>query len=230
MRRCSRPAAQPRGPRPPLRRSDAQRVVAVGQRSRERSLQMQVANDVASAKELPSCEARPGRRVNNSASGKLQGGELREDCVEGALERGEASSAASALEAWSAEMPVSRLASCAATKAEAQHCICYLGVHLQGGQRAGVRLAGEGGVQGCRGDGVQESGRYLRAHLRGSVDGREQGVRWQGAGVRLGGLQPRDGGVSARELGGQRRGGDGPQESVGHLGVHLQRRDPRRYV
>ena len=85
---------------------------------------MQVANDVASAKELPSCEARPGRRVNNSASGKLQGGELREDCVKGALEREsaafvayEASSATSALEAWSAEMPVSRLASCAATKA-----------------------------------------------------------------------------------------------------------------
>ena len=47
---------------------DAQRVVAVGQRSRERSPQMQVANDVTSA--------------------KLQGGELREDCVEGALERG----------------------------------------------------------------------------------------------------------------------------------------------
>ena len=35
---------------------------------------------------------------------------------------------------------------------------------------------------------------------------------------------------TARELGGQRRSGDGPQESVGHLGVHLQRRDPRRYV
>ena len=52
----------------------------------------------------------------------------------------------------------------------------------------------------------------------------------QGAGVCLGGLQPRDGGVSARELGGQHRGGDGPQESVGHLGVDLQRRDPRRYV
>ena len=67
---------------------DAQRVVAVGQRSRERSHEMQVANDAASAKELPSCEARPGRRVNNSAAGKLQGGELREDCVEGALERG----------------------------------------------------------------------------------------------------------------------------------------------
>ena len=49
--------------------------------------EVQVANDAASAKELPSCEARPGRRVNNSAAGKLQGGELREG-VEGALERG----------------------------------------------------------------------------------------------------------------------------------------------
>ena len=47
---------------------------------------MQVANDVTSTNELPT---RPGRRVNNSAAaGKLQGGELREDCVEGALERG----------------------------------------------------------------------------------------------------------------------------------------------
>ena len=79
---------------------------------------MQVANDV-----LPSREARPGRRVNNSAAaGKLQGGELREDCVEGALERGafvayEASSVASALAPWSAVMLASRLASCAATKA-----------------------------------------------------------------------------------------------------------------
>ena len=50
---------------------------------------LQVANDVTSANELPSREARPGRRVNNSAAaGKLQGGKLREDCVEGALERG----------------------------------------------------------------------------------------------------------------------------------------------
>ena len=57
---------------------DAQRVVAVGQRSRERSLQMQVANDVASANELPSREARPGRRVNNSAA--AEGGELRWGC------------------------------------------------------------------------------------------------------------------------------------------------------
>ena len=40
---------------------------------------MQVANDAASpANELPSREARPGRRVN-------QGGELREDCAKGAL-------------------------------------------------------------------------------------------------------------------------------------------------
>ena len=43
---------------------------------------MQVANDVASVNELPSREARPGRRVSNSAAGKLQGGELREGCVE----------------------------------------------------------------------------------------------------------------------------------------------------
>ena len=69
-----------------------------------------------------------------------------------------------------------------------------------------------------------------RVHHRGSVHGRLQGVSSQGAGVCLGGLQPRDGGVSACELGGQHRGGDGPQESVGHLGVDLQRRDPRRYV
>ena len=84
---------------------------------------MQVANNVASANKLPSSEARPGRRVNNSAAaGKLQGGELREDCVEGALLLGaafvayEASSVASALAPWSAVMLASRLASCAATK------------------------------------------------------------------------------------------------------------------
>ena len=100
----------------------------------------------------------------------------------------------------------------------------------QGGQLACVRLAEEGGVQGCRGDSVQEGCRYLRVHHRGSVHGRLQGVSGQGASVRLGGLQPRDGGVSACKLGGQRRSGDGPQESVGRLGVCLQRRDPRRYV
>ena len=44
--------------------------------------------------------------------------------------------------------------------------------------------------------------------------------------VRLGGLQPRDGGVSTCELGGQRCAGD----SVGHLGVDLERRDPCRDV
>ena len=54
-------------------------------------------------------------------------------------------------------------------------------------------------------------------------------LRGQGAGVRLGGLQARDGGVSARELGGQRCGGHA-QDGVGHLGVDLQRRDPRSDV
>ena len=67
----------------------------------------------------------------------------------------------------------------------------------QGGQRAGVRLAEKGGVQG-------------RCGHRESVDGRLQGVCNQRAGVRLGGLQPRDGGVFACEL--------------------AQRRDPCRYV
>ena len=115
----------------------------------------------------------------------------------------EASSAVSALEAWSAVMPASRLASCAATKPRWRYFGVYVqrkSVHRgeQGGQRAGVRLAEEGGVQGRRGDGVQESGRYLRVHLRGSVDARLQGVRCQGAGVRLGGLQPQDGGVCSR--------------------------------
>ena len=211
---------------------------------------MQVANDVASANELPSREARPGRRVNNSASGKLQGGELREDCVEGALERGLAGGergvrgvrgqqrrvGLGALERRDAGVPASRLR-CDEGLGETQRCICYLGVHLQwcvqpvhrgeqGGQRAGVRLADEGGVQGCRGDCVQEGGCDLRVHLRRSVDGRLQGVRGQGAGVRLGGLQARDGGVSTCELGGQRCGGHDAQESVGHLGVDLQRRDP----
>ena len=79
---------------------------------------MQVANDVASANELPSREPCPGRRVNNSASGKLQGGEVRKALAESAaFVAYEASSVASALAPWSAEMLASRLASCAATKA-----------------------------------------------------------------------------------------------------------------
>ena len=39
---------------------------------------MQVANDVTSANELPSREA---RALTTAAAGKLQGGELREDCA-----------------------------------------------------------------------------------------------------------------------------------------------------
>ena len=66
---------------------DAQRVVAVGQRSRERSPQMQVAND--------------GFLLAESA----------------AFVAYEASSAVSALAPWSAVTLASRLASCAATKA-----------------------------------------------------------------------------------------------------------------
>ena len=89
---------------------------------------MQVANDVTSTNELPSREARPGRRVNNSAAGKLQGGELARIASRAlwsvvslaesaAFVAHEASSVASALAPWSAVMLASRLASCAATKA-----------------------------------------------------------------------------------------------------------------
>ena len=163
---------------------------------------MQVANDVASANELPSSEARPGRRVDNpAAAGKLQGGELREDCVKGALEHGLAG----------------RERGVRGVRGQQRR----VGLGPLNRRDAGVPASKlrceEGGVQGCRGDCAQEGRRYLRVHLR------EQCVRGQGAGVRLGGLQPRDGGVSARELAGQRCGGDG-------LGVDLQRRDPRRYV
>ena len=87
---------------------------------------------------------------------------------------------ASALAPWSAVMLASRRASCAATKASVARpsrlswCpppVRVQPVHRgeQGGQRACVRLAEEGGVQGCRGDSVQEGCRYLRVHHRGSV-------------------------------------------------------------
>ena len=168
---------------------------------------MQVANDAASAKELPpaqagalttplpeSCRAASSARIASRALWSAVS--LAESAAFVAYE---ASSVASALAPWSAVVLASRLASCAATKASVQG-ICYFGVYLQrrvqpvhrgeqGGQRAGVRLAEEGGVQGRRGDGVQEGRCYLRVHHRGSVDGRLQGVRGQRAGVRLGGLQ-----------------------------------------
>ena len=55
---------------------------------------------------------------------------------------------------------------------------------------AGRQVVGAHNVPRVRRQGQSVAGRYLRAHLRGSVDDREQGVRCQGAGVRLGGLQP----------------------------------------
>ena len=129
---------------------------------------MQVANDAASAKELPSCEARPGCRAASSASIASRALWSAVSLAESAaFVAYEASSAVSALEAWSAVMLASRLASCAATKVLVARpsSICYFGVYLQwrvqsvhrgeqGGQRSGVRLAEEGGVQGRRGDRV----------------------------------------------------------------------------
>ena len=152
---------------------------------------MQVVNDVTSANELPNREARPGRRVNNSAAaGKLQGGELREDCVEGALERGlagrergvayEASSVASALAPWSAVMLASRLASCAATKASVarpSRAFAILVSTSSGVSNPSTVESREAALprraaSRAAGDGVQGGCRYLRVHLRGSVHGR----------------------------------------------------------
>ena len=148
----------------------------------------------------------------------------------------EASSVASALAPWSAEMLASRLASCAATKASVARPSKAFTIFVSTSSgvskpstvesKAASALASALPERAAsRADGVQESGRDLRVHHRGSVHGRLQGVRSQGTGVCLGGLQPRDGGVSACKLGGQRRGGYDAQESVGHLGVHLQRSD-----
>ena len=81
---------------------------------------MQVANDVTSANELPSREARPGRRVNNSSPARIASRALWSVvslAESAAFVAYEASSVASALAPWSAVMLASRLASCAATKA-----------------------------------------------------------------------------------------------------------------
>ena len=66
----------------------------------------------------------------------------------------EASSAVSALPPWSAVMLASRLASRCdeGLGGETQQGICYLCVYVQRRERACVRLAEEGGVQGRRGD------------------------------------------------------------------------------
>ena len=71
----------------------------------------------------------------------------------------EASSVASALEAWSAVMLASRLGVYLQRRVQSVHR------GEQGGQRACVRLDEEGGVQGRRGDRVQEGRCYLRVHL-----------------------------------------------------------------
>ena len=92
--RCSRPAAQPRGPRPPLRWSSSRPRWPA--QPREEPPDAGCERRCFRANELPGREARPGRRVNNSAAGKLQGGKLREDCVEGRGVRGVRSLEASA--------------------------------------------------------------------------------------------------------------------------------------
>ena len=72
------------------------------------------------------------------------------------------------MERRDAGVPASKLRCDEGLGGETQQGICYFGVYLQrrvqsvhrgeqGGQRAGVRLAGEGGVQGRRGDCAHES-------------------------------------------------------------------------
>ena len=119
-------------------------------------------------------------------------------------------------------MPASRLASCAATKASVARPSRAFAILVSGSpstveSREASALVSALPARAASRAAVQESGRYLRVHLRGSVNGREQGVRCQGAGVRLGGLQPRDGGVSACKLGGQRHGSDGPRRALATL-------------
>ena len=107
---------------------DAQRVVAVGQRSRERSLQMQVANDVAfatSSQVLKPAQAGalttpPPESCRAASSAGIASRALWSAvslAESAAFVAYKVSSVASALAPWSAEMLASRLASCAATKA-----------------------------------------------------------------------------------------------------------------
>ena len=193
---------------------------------------MQVANDAASAKELPSCEARPGRRVNNSAAGKLQGGKLREDCVE-------ASSVASALAPWSAVMLASRLASCAATKASVARPSRAFAIFVSTSSgvsnpstvesREASALASALPRRAASRAAVVTASRRAAAILE-STSEEVLTVDCRAYAVRTSALEACSPEIEASLLAssGQRRGGDGPQES--HLGVHLQRRDPRRYV
>ena len=223
MRRCSRPARSRKGR---VRRCDgvaacrdAQRVVAVGQRSRERSHEVQVANDVASAKEsqvvkpaqagalttpLPeSCRAASSARIASRALWSVVS--LAESAAFVAYE---ASSAASALEAWSAVMPASRLASCAATKAlVARPSVAFaILVSTSSGvsnpstveSREASALVSALPARAASRAAVVTASRRAAAILESTSEEVSTAESCQGAGVRLGGLQPRDGGVGGR--------------------------------
>ena len=103
--------------------------------------EMQVANDVASANELPSREARPGRRVNNSPAGRRGPRGLRTRALWSVVSLAESAEfvayeASAALAPWSAEMKA--LAAARPSRAFAILVSTSTGV---GGQRACVRLA-----------------------------------------------------------------------------------------
>ena len=87
------------------------------------------------------------------------------------------------LERRDAGVPASKLR-CEGLGGETQQGICYLGVQRgeQGGQRACIRLAEEGGVQGCRGDSVQEGCAILEStseEVSTADCRRKQSGRWR---------------------------------------------------
>ena len=92
---------------------------------------MQVANDVASAKKLPSCEARPARQQL-----RLREAAGRERIASGALERSHwlrarRSWREASRRPWRLERRDAGKLRCEGLGGKAQHCICYLGVCLQ---------------------------------------------------------------------------------------------------
>ena len=174
---------------------------------------MQVANDVTSANELPSrlrrCRKAAGRRAARIASRALWS--VVSLAESAAFVAYEASSVASALAPWSAVMLASRLASCAATKAlvaRPSRAFAIL-VSTSSGvsnpstveSREAIALASALPNRAASRTAAVTVSKRAVAILESTSEEVSTADCSEGAGV------CRDGGVSARELGGQRRGG-----------------------
>ena len=113
----------------------------------------------------------------------------------------EASSAASALEAWSAEMPVSRLASCAATKASVARPSTAFAILVSTSSgvsnpstvesREASALVSALPARAASRAAVVTASRRAAAILESTSEEVSTAESSQGAGVRLGGLAPR---------------------------------------